>query len=455
MLWTNSIGNNISALPEQLAGYDRLICENKMSYALDSYYDESAIIPYYKPRVYLQDCTMDLNNYTAMLLLPLALNGVNINVQMFACEERLGDSYDCGIDFYWRDYRQEGELNEGLTDIIGAPTYVADKYKLYIRLDDRQQYKYVIHKAIACLYNVMSMDGVSLGVYPIPDKLYTELFNYRIDKFLKLYKEWLDTFYHDALSTYTQRARDNAVRAIIRTSANSYKAELDNIIDCIHRHERDLENLYSRLQTAQYLYNGAMYNATDERINEITQLFSQCENLRDVHSRGHKVYLRFVAPLINYDLDLARQWCENDCNPFSERGIQDLMYRLLVNGKYTLLLEAEVMWDVGSIAIGNHNEANIVEACPQPHLVYYNCFGDNKTMILNALSSQDYGLALDCTNAAISSINIIDHPVLNRWLDWLTNAHNYNKLCVYNNETGELVSLKEVMEDDSITRTTA
>lgn len=455
IVWNNLIANNITGLPAQLSEYENLIKPHGLYDTLGISYEESALVPFYKPRIYLSGFNTNLNDYASVLLLPLILNGVKLSITSTEYTEQILEDADAGINVYYSGGEDAyGTYNEGLSKILNANVSV-DGYNIYIRTHDYSDLSKIIHKAIACLYNLLTMNGVTFNVYPFDSELYNDLFNYKIDSFLVRLDNWIATFYYDASSNYESRLYNNAIKTLVRNSANTYKKELDIIKGDIARYEKDLERMYSRLRHQQYLYNGAMYNASDEMINELTTIFKRCDNLKSVRAEQSKIYLRFVSPLLSYDLDLAKQWCENDGNPFAEQYVQGLMYNLLVSDKYTLMLEAEVVWNLDDLTVRSNNDISITDNCPQPHLYYYNCFGDNKTMIQQALGTQEFSLALDCTNAAMSAVNIIDSPVLTKLIDWVTSSNNVNKPCVLNNYTGECVSIKEVFEDDSIVRATA
>ena len=450
LLWTNSISNNIQGLPEQLIQYVKLI--NSYMYASHAdYYDTDALVPYHRPCIYMRNMSTDINVYTSLFLLPLAINGVKITVTSYPYAEQITET-DIGINFYYRDSNYHVEHNLGLSELIGAHVEI-DGYKMYIKVDSEDKIYKLMHKAVACLYNLLLNGGFKFDAYPFDSKLYTELYNYRIDKFLQLYSDWLESFYHVAETTYDERQYNAVIKTLVTGSATKIKRQLDSIQNDISRYESELATLYSRKATQQKLYIGAKYNVSDERVDELTDIFKRCNNLKYVSTSNGCVYLKFITPLFNYDQDLAERWCNSENNPFADNHVQDLMYKLIVDGKYTLLLECRVYWNVDSLSISNDNSYACTEACPQPHLVNYNCFGEYRSNIQEALADGDYSLALDWTNASTSSINIQDHPVVSKWINWLKSNSNQDLKCVVNNETGELVSLKEVIADDTITRT--
>ena len=192
----------------------------------------------------------------------------------------------------------------------------------------------------------------------------------------------------------------------------------------------------------------------NEKIKEFMHMFTACRNLHEVELTQdgyNRIWLHFVCPLINYDKELAEEWCKNTGNPFADSEVQDLMYKLLCSGKYTVLFDAVVLWDLCSNNITNYGNYSYGAApyLVQPHIMYYNCFGDNKHIITEQLTMRNFDIALDATDAALSSLNILDTAVLNKFISDVKHRHD---AIVKNNETGELITIEEVIADDTIVK---
>ena len=65
--------------------------------------------------------------------------------------------------------------------------------------------------------------------------------------------------------------------------------------------------------------------------------------------------------------------------------------------------------------------ASFLDALPQPHLVYHNCFGGNETHILKAAQNKDYIGVIAQGIAACQNINFGDQTVCTRFLSDITN----------------------------------
>lgn len=149
-------------------------------------------------------------------------------------------------------------------------------------------------------------------------------------------------------------------------------------------------------------------------------------------------------------MNTASRWCTEDNNIFYATEMQDLMYKLLIDGKYTIIFDCYIIWDIIHNSVSSDGCVNIeTELIPQPHIVFYNCFGNNKSEIVKALVDSNYELALDCTNAAASSYNLGDGAVTRKLIEYIKN-HTDHK--VFNNETQTFVTIQEVIDDDTIVR---
>lgn len=85
---------------------------------------------------------------------------------------------------------------------------------------------------------------------------------------------------------------------------------------------------------------------------------------------------------------------------------------------------------------------SFLNALPQPHLVYHNCFGGNETHILKAAQNRDYIGVIAQGIAACQNINFGDQTVCTRFLSDITRNFTNTKF-ILDEETNEYLTYRE------------
>lgn len=464
-MWGTDIKQNIQrGIPQELiTNYPLLFKNNCIPLRYTANCDPIKHLGEYVP-AHLNMVRTSIENYVSLLTYPIVRSNILINIwtreysevtldiklnELNDTEYNLIVEYDADVRF--DQIPEKYKQNEGLTKLLQCAVYTDDEHTVIVLSDEYDILQLNWNKIISCFYYFISQEKELKF-----DKMYDALFNNKITKWNKEYLEWLDSWYPEAAKEEEKEILKQAIVELLNNKTRALNSSITTTTQNIEYHENILRDLYRDLEHYRMTLIGAQSRNTDEIINKIFNIFERCDNLLNVSiTTDRSITLHFRAPLLNYDLDLAERWCNNDNNVFYNAGMQDLMYKLLVSEKYTLLLESYISWNAESCRVCADNMVTLdrYKYCPQPHIVYYNCFGDNKIQIEKALATGDLSLALDCTNAAISSVNLTDGPVINRLIMWLSDHISNNTVkCVMNNETGEMVSIMEVNEDDSIHR---
>lgn len=92
--------------------------------------------------------------------------------------------------------------------------------------------------------------------------------------------------------------------------------------------------------------------------------------------------------------------------------------------------------DVGEGSQGMYN----------PHIKEFNCWGTHKLHIRDAMRRADYIQAYGQAVACISGVTLSDSPVMGRFFNYFTSSRNQSKPCLYVNELGKYVTMKEYKE---------
>lgn len=132
----------------------------------------------------------------------------------------------------------------------------------------------------------------------------------------------------------------------------------------------------------------------------------------------------------------------------AEAWLQQLIKDVFLNKKYTLNIESGIQINLDThtfryvrptqYGIYSHNAKGI----PNPHHEYYNCWGDNQPIIHQALNNSDFLTAILTAFAAMAGINLSDTAVIEKFVTReLYDYRDYR--CLLNNESGELITIKE------------
>jgi hypothetical protein len=97
---------------------------------------------------------------------------------------------------------------------------------------------------------------------------------------------------------------------------------------------------------------------------------------------------------------------------------------------------------VGAVGDACFSNAN---AIPQPHMTYFQCFGNNKTPMLKALQNRDITALIAQFVAACQNLNFADNPVINRTMQLMYDGYTRNKF-LRDTKTGEFIDYKEFLK---------
>lgn len=84
-------------------------------------------------------------------------------------------------------------------------------------------------------------------------------------------------------------------------------------------------------------------------------------------------------------------------------------------------------------------------AIKQPHIMDYNCWGNNAPLIIKSLAEKDYIQALEQTIAATQNINFSDSIVIESFMNDLVNMKQGTPF-IQNNETEKMLSLTQIFK---------
>lgn len=261
---------------------------------------------------------------------------------------------------------------------------------------------------------------------------------------------------------FNAHAQERAINNAINNMATALTQGRDNeYLRKIERAQTALDNLYTNIQEHAKILNEykaeyLMYKLTDEnsKVNELTQfLMSTKNNLAHIKFSNNRLDLVYSTPLLYWESEMVRRYFESSRNNVMNTApehVQHLLKDLFINNTHTLLIQSGATLDLARGTINFLNPTAVLNVMTlgelngmfNPHHYYYNCWGDNQSLISRALVDHDYVTAILQTFAAIAGINMTDTAVITRFIERELNEFNSTK-CIKVNETGEIIAPAE------------
>ena len=243
----------------------------------------------------------------------------------------------------------------------------------------------------------------------------------------------------EQVGTYGARRMEERIRNIIRSKQN-------NIDDYL----RALNNLYSELREEQTRLIGIQHQGNGaDGLTEF--LLGNINNITFAKLSDGYLYMRYRTPLLYWDADVFKILREaTNRNPMhpADNAKQQLIDDIFDTGKVTLWFDSGFRYNLVNNGIAHINigdtfiDAPTAKGLPNPHHYYFDCWGDNASMIAQAQSRGDNVVALAQVFAAIAGLNLSDSIVTNKFVNEMFDTHSRVK-CLEIKETNELISIEE------------
>ena len=251
---------------------------------------------------------------------------------------------------------------------------------------------------------------------------------------------------------------DRTKQELIEQFATVYKREEEQINNNISRLRQQLsdyqESIYSlnaRLAEEAIRLEACRMDSKDkqERLNEVVTYWRQRSAIKTITVDGGEIVCKIESPVIYYNKDEAIRVLTNQNNRFTSLSHHDWYTQFMQILIDTFINEKFTMYFTGTIGIGLRNCSvrelrggeNIFY---NPHLRYYNCWGNSITEISKAIRNGDLIMAIEQIIAGVGSLNFLDGTVIGRWADNLPFMLNYK--CLECKEDGQRYSIQEAMD---------
>lgn len=261
---------------------------------------------------------------------------------------------------------------------------------------------------------------------------------------------------------------------IIKTALNS------RIIESIARTDRDIRNTQEYIKDyeerlIQYYNKLDEYNAqklgfeskekvSNEDVDDVLNFVERnrfIQNLAIMKSGAYGDTTEYLqldvwSPISIYETEPLERQINNRVDDYNKHEIRSKILRafkrIFIDEELQMICQTYVRLDMVRTNIDAGKDANRKQysdykRMPQPHLTRFNCWGDNKNAIIQALRESDLIGAMNNILIATQNINFTDSTVLSNWVDAIaSNSHLYNLPTCLSKVDGRLWSIKEVVE---------
>lgn len=256
------------------------------------------------------------------------------------------------------------------------------------------------------------------------------------------------------LDEETERAKQE----LIEQFTAIYRRQEEEINNTIARLRRQLEDYQ------EYIYstNGRIAEESlrlevcrmdsknkQEQLAEVAAYWRQRSAIKTITVDAGEIVCKIEAPVIYYNKDEAVRVLTNQNNRFTTLNHYDWYDQFMQILIDTFINEKFTMYFTGTIAIGLRNCSvrelrREDEIFYNPHLWYYNCWGNSITEISKAIRNADLIMAIEQIIAGVGSLNFLDGTVIGRWAENLPYMLNYK--CLECKEDGQRYSIREAMD---------
>ena len=356
----------------------------------------------------------------------------------------------------WPDNAEEWtELTEARTTVVSTPNHKINIYRNdtetctnYVILNNMDTPTVVFKIAAAIMMNMNHFGDdterfAQAWLSGNGDTICTLVENY-----YKEYKEY-------KINKQREEALEAMCKAMVVDRSNEFRNRIDEIqhnIDMLFAKISEYSESLDKAKGEFLLYT--LENEEDKG-EELRNFIASCgDKISHIRFSNNKLYLVYRTSLIYFEPEMLERYFEStrdNCVNTAYSAKQQLLKDIFINQTYELLIESGACLNLGNNSVCWTDPINLLPngydamvGIPNPHHIYYNCWGDNQSNIVRALRDKDYITAILTTFAAISGLNIADSAVIEKFVrQELENTAFRNIRCLKNKETGELININQ------------
>lgn len=231
------------------------------------------------------------------------------------------------------------------------------------------------------------------------------------------------------------------------------RAEMENAL-------RDYSKAYKEFEEANIWYNGLKFSSQDNSQNEeITSYLLNNKNIIILNAEDAKLDMDVLTYLDPYDVEDYKNITKHDYyfrslagwNPHINKDEAKLLLDAVFSEKRCLKLRmcANIVLDFeGATCKANklHNcakdSACLKNYVPNPHLFYYNCFGQNSADIVYNVTSGDLVGAVECAINSVKQVNVAEDASFSKLIKDIA---EFKEKC-FVTKTGEEMTVMEAID---------
>ena len=276
--------------------------------------------------------------------------------------------------------------------------------------------------------------------YTTPMTRYAELLDALIDENIEKANQYINEILADKTITdnyaeklgsifkYNKEQRLENIKSQIDYTRNT----LQNLVEQYNERQRDLENQLENYERVKNENNKVP--ALD-----IGRHIIENKNITRTQQFTDSIQLTYITPLINFNEDAAE-----DAAVKRSQFAKDVI-NTMINGKYTLYTECVIVIYEDLSIQAQRSAATYHQFIGQPHLDNYACYGDHIDYINQFADNFNIVGLIDQVTEMAMNMNFRDGVVTDQLIGILS-THQDMKTWK-NNETGEYVSTREIMEE--------
>lgn len=253
-----------------------------------------------------------------------------------------------------------------------------------------------------------------------------------------------EAFREQLVTTLTQAGAYGRQRIISRlqNQIDSKQNQVSSYLRTIQEHYESIRELRERLLGAQHT------SGSEDEFSAF--LTANADNITYARLESGYLYMRYRTPLLYWDEDVFKILRESsNNNPLrpDNTAKQQLIDDIFSTRRVVLWFDSAFRYNLTNpgferrILENDFSDVPTAKGLPNPHHYYYNCWGDNEPMIIEAQNKGDNVIAFAQIFAAIAGINLSDNIVLDKFIRDEWSAFKRIK-CLELKETNEFISIE-------------
>lgn len=304
-------------------------------------------------------------------------------------------------------------------------------------------------KLVRIISMIPAMLGLDISQAELPlSNLIKHYAKQDIESFERVLNPIANTF-KERLKSIEQKKAVDGIRSLKILEKESLVRQWENTMTIIDSLQRDITNRYTDLARINRSIAGLESSVGDSVYDEfIDYLLNFKKDYFTEIKRGMAAHILIIKTRV-----LLKYWDMDDASTVLQRervsgkkAAYKILKAVLLDQTYDLYMSVTINIDFKKNRVTRHNKDKTRTEAAQPHILGYNCWGDNAANITKMLSNVKLIEALELIYAALESLNIADGPPY-RFLknDLLERA---STILMYPKDTSkEPITVKQFLEE--------